>query len=78
MYHINTINFPHQLIENNHLNFYNIQFDDESLLTFINKMNKCSFICQMVDNIRSSQEFTDYQKELMNKCFPNLKIYNTA
>ncbi len=74
MIKLSSIINPYLLIENNHLNFFGIEFDDESLLDFINNMNKNNFICKMVDNICSSQEFTDYQKEIMNKCFPNLKL----
>ena len=75
---INEVTYPYLLIENSHLNFYNIKFDDELLSQFIDKMKKHSFICRMVDNIRSSQEFTDHQKEMMSICFPYLKLYTIS
>jgi hypothetical protein len=74
MIDLKNIQNSHLLIENNHLNFYNIKFDDESLLNFTKNIN--SFIRGMVDNICYSQEFTDYQKEIMYKYFPNLSIIN--
>jgi hypothetical protein len=51
MININKITYPYLLIENSHLNFYKIEFDDSSLSQFIDKMKKHSFICNMVDNI---------------------------
>ncbi len=75
MHNISTIKYPLLLIENNHLNLYNIDFDDTTLIDFINKMKKNSFICNMVDNVCSSIEFTNYQKKMMIGCFPNLKLY---
>ena len=78
MININKITYPYLLIENSHLNFYKIEFDDSSLSQFIDKMKKHSFICNMVDNICCSQEFTEHQKEMMTKCFPNLKLYNIS
>ena len=78
MISINKIAYPYLLIENSHLNFYNIEFDDKSLSEFIDKMKNYSFICGMVDNIRSSQEFTEHQKEMMSTCFPYLKSYNIS
>jgi hypothetical protein len=75
---INKIAYPYLLIENSHLNFYNIEFDDESLSQFIDKMKKHTFICGMVNNILSSKEFTDHQKEMMSTCFPYLKLYNVS
>jgi hypothetical protein len=76
MVKLSSIKYPHLLIENSHLNFFGIEFDDNSLLDFINQVNSHSFICKLVDNIYSSQEFTEYQKQLMSECFPNLLIYN--
>lgn len=74
MHHINSIQYPYQLIENNHLNLYNIEFDNESLLKFVNKFN-ISWICKMVDNVCVSQEITDEQKNILINCFQNLKQF---
>ncbi len=49
MIDLKNIQNSHLLIENNHLNFYNIKFDDESLLNFTKNIN--SFIRGMVDNM---------------------------
>ncbi len=78
MININQIAYPYLLIENNHLNFYKIEFDNSSLSQFIEKMKKHNLLCNMVDNICSTQEFTEYQKEMMSTCFPNLKLYSVS
>jgi hypothetical protein len=74
MHHIDTILYPYLLIENNHLNLYNIEFDNESLLKFVDKF-KNIWITQMVDNVRLSQEITDEQKNILINCFQNLKHF---
>ncbi len=75
MVKLSSIINPHLLIENSHLNFFGIEFDDDSLLDFINKISSHCFICKLVNNIYSSQKFTEYQKEIMIKCFPNLYTF---
>ncbi len=72
---LSNIIYPHLLIMNNHLNFFGIEFDDESLLDFINTVDKYSFVCKMVDNICSTQEFTEHQKTIIKKAFPNLNLF---
>ncbi len=76
MHQIDTIINPILLIENNHLNLYNTKFDDYSLLNFTNKVKNYKFICNMVSYMRSSQELTESQKNIMKQCFPNLKLFS--
>ncbi len=74
MIKLNKIVYPHLLIENNHLNFFNIEFDDDSLLEFIEKV-KNIWIIKFVDNIGSSQKFTENQKNILKSCFVNIDKY---
>jgi hypothetical protein len=71
---LNKIINPHLLIENNHLNFFNIEFNDESLLEFIEKLKNIWCVI-LVDNIGSSQEFTENQKKILESCFININKY---
>ncbi len=63
------------LIENHHLNLYNIYFDDETLEKALNDMIVPSFICNMVTNTCISIEITDKQKEILKNKFPNLESF---
>jgi hypothetical protein len=74
MHHLNSIIYPHLLIENNHLNLINVQFDNESLVKFVKQFNN-NFINSMVTEIRISQEITNEQKNILINCFPNLKHF---
>jgi hypothetical protein len=65
----------HLLIENYHLNLYNIYFDDETLEKALNDMIVPSFICSMVTNTCISIEITDKQKEILKHKFPNLENF---
>ncbi len=74
MIDITTICYPILLIENNHLNLYNTQFDTDSLLKFVEKFNN-NFINSMVTNVCISQEITNEQKNILTSKFPNLQNY---
>ena len=63
------------LIENYHLNFHNIEFDDNSLIEFVNN-NKNYIFSKLVTTIEYTQELTDSQKNILNECFPNLIQFN--
>jgi hypothetical protein len=65
----------HLLIENNHLNLFNIYFDDEKLEKALNNMIVPSFICNMVTNTCISIEITDKQKQILKNKFPNLETF---
>ena len=71
---LNKILCPYLLVENYHLNFFNIEYNDETLLDFVNLMKKIS-TSDYITNIAISQEPTEYQKSLLKSCFPNLKHY---
>ena len=74
MIDITTICYPILLIENNHLNLYNTQFDTDSLLKFVEKFNN-NFINSMVTNVCISQKITNEQKNILTSKFPNLQNY---
>ena len=74
MIDIKTIVYPWLLIENNHLNLYNVKFDNESLIKFVEQFNN-KFINSMVEYICISQEITNEQKNILTNHFPNLKVF---
>jgi hypothetical protein len=75
MVKLGNINNSQLLIENNHLNFYNIDYDDNSLAEFVNK-NKLSFCSKLVTTIEYTQEMTNKQKNMLIECFPNINKFN--
>lgn len=64
------------LFENNYLNFYNIEFTDESLNDFLNQVEKFSFFKDMISIIgiskiqEQNQTITSKQIEMIKKTFP--------
>ena len=70
-----SISNSHLLIENHHLNLYNVYFDDETLEKALNNMIAPYFVCNMVTNTCISIEITDKQKQLLKNKFPNLENF---
>lgn len=67
------INNQFALIENHYLNFYNISLTDESLVSFLSKFEKISFIKDMITviGIKENQEISDKHKNMLQECFIN-------
>ena len=63
------------LFENYYLNFYNIEFTDESLSNFLSEVEKCSFFKDMISIIgiskiqEQNQTITSKQIEMLKKTF---------
>lgn len=65
------------LFENYYLNFYNIEFTDESLNDFLTQVEKISFFKDMISAIgiskiqEQNQTITSKQIEMLKKTFPS-------